>query len=143
MIFEGKDFSFELGKKTYVMGILNVTEDSFADGGKYNTPDKAKEHTKEMLENGADIIDIGAQSTKPGKILMSAEEELNVLKQYLPLLSNEFDLSLLPVSFPPFFDVVPSDDLHEFINSNLSFAVYGTFFALVLCTLLLVSLHAL
>ena len=38
MIFSGKDFSFELGKKTYVMGILNVTKDSFADGGKYNTP---------------------------------------------------------------------------------------------------------
>ena len=101
MIFEGKDFSFELGKKTYVMGILNVTEDSFADGGKYNTPDKAKEHTKEMLENGADIIDIGAQSTKPGKILMSAEEELNVLKQYLPLLSNEFDCVFSVDTFYP------------------------------------------
>lgn len=90
MIFSGKDFSFELGKKTYVMGILNVTKDSFSDGGKYNTPYKAKEHTKEMLLQGADIIDIGAQSTRPGSTLMTAEEELNVIKQYLPYLSNEF-----------------------------------------------------
>lgn len=90
MIFSGKDFSFELGKKTYVMGILNVTKDSFSDGGKYNTPYKAKEHTKEMLLQGADIIDIGAQSTRPGSTLMSAQEELNIIKQYLPYLSNEF-----------------------------------------------------
>ena len=90
MIFSGKDFSFELGKKTYVMGILNVTKDSFSDGGKYNTPYKAKEHTKEMLLQGADIIDIGAQSTRPGSTLMTAEEELNAIKQYLPYLSNEF-----------------------------------------------------
>ena len=90
MIFSGKDFSFELGKKTYVMGILNVTKDSFSDGGKYNTPYKAKEHTKEMLLQGADIIDIGAQSTGPGSTLMSAQEELNIIKQYLPYLSNEF-----------------------------------------------------
>lgn len=90
MIFSGKDFSFELGKRTYVMGILNVTKDSFADGGKYNTPNKAKEHTKEMLLQGADIIDIGAQSTRPSSTLMSAQEELNIIKQYLPYLSNEF-----------------------------------------------------
>ena len=91
MIFSGNNFNFELGKKTYIMGILNVTKDSFADGGKYNTPKKAKEHTKEMIAQGADIIDIGAQSTRPGSILMSAQEELNIIKQYLPYLANEFD----------------------------------------------------
>ncbi len=91
MIFSGNNFNFELGKKTYIMGILNVTKDSFADGGKYNTPEKAKEHTKEMISQGADIIDIGAQSTRPGSILMSAQEELNIIKQYLPYLANEID----------------------------------------------------
>lgn len=101
MIFSGKDFSFELGKKTYVMGILNVTKDSFADGGKYNTPDKAKEHTKEMLLQGADIIDIGAQSTRPGSTLMSAEEELNIIKRYLPYLANEFDCVFSVDTFYP------------------------------------------
>lgn len=91
MIFSGKDFSFELGKRTYVMGILNVTKDSFADGGKYNTPEKAKKHVEEMLLQGADVIDIGAQSTRPGSTLMSAEEELYIIKQYLPFLTDEFD----------------------------------------------------
>ncbi len=91
MIFSGKDFSFELGKKTYIMGILNVTKDSFADGGKYNTPLKAKEHVKEMLLQGADIIDIGAQSTRPDSQRISSQEELEIIKQYLPFLANEFD----------------------------------------------------
>ncbi len=101
MIFEGTNFSFELGKKTYVMGILNVTKDSFADGGKYNTPIKAKEHTKEMLLQGADIIDIGAQSTRPGSTLVSAKEELNIIKQYLPYLTNEFDCVFSVDTFYP------------------------------------------
>lgn len=101
MIFSGKDFSFELGRKTYVMGILNVTKDSFADGGKYNTPNKAKEHTKEMLLQGADIIDIGAQSTRPGSTLMSPQDELNIIKQYLPYLANEFDCVFSVDTFYP------------------------------------------
>ena len=101
MIFAGKDFSFELGKKTYVMGILNVTKDSFADGGKYNTPEKAKQHTEEMLLQGADIIDIGAQSTRPGSTLMSPQDELNIIKQYLPYLANEFDCVFSVDTFYP------------------------------------------
>ncbi|MBO5944886.1 MAG: dihydropteroate synthase [Clostridia bacterium] len=101
MIFSGKDFSFELGKKTYVMGILNVTKDSFADGGKYNTPQKAKEHVEEMLLQGADIIDIGAQSTRPDSQLVSAEEELEIIKQYLPYLSNEFSCVISVDTFYP------------------------------------------
>ena len=101
MIFSGKDFSFDLGKKTYVIGILNVTKDSFADGGKYNSPEKAKEHTKEMLLQGADIVDIGAQSTRPGSVLMSCQEELNIIKQYLPYLANEFDCVFSVDTFYP------------------------------------------
>lgn len=101
MIFSGKGFSFILGKKTYVMGILNVTKDSFADGGKYNTPQKAKEHVKEMLLQGTDIIDIGAQSTRPDSQLVSAEEELEIIKQYLPYLSNEFNCVISVDTFYP------------------------------------------
>ncbi len=88
-MFSGKNFSFELGKKTYIMGILNVTSDSFYDGGMFNSPEKALEHVKEMLESGADIIDIGAQSTRPKAALVSAEDELSIIKQYLPLLYNK------------------------------------------------------
>ena len=53
-MYKGKNFEFELGNKTYIMGILNVTDDSFYDGGKYNSKEKALKHTREMLENGAD-----------------------------------------------------------------------------------------
>ena len=88
-MFKGKNFEFELKKKTYVMGILNVTEDSFFDGGKYNTIDNALAHTRAMLEDGADIIDIGAHSTKPGHREISAQEELEIIKQYLPYIYNE------------------------------------------------------
>ena len=63
--FSGRGFSFPLGTKTYVMGILNVTPDSFFDGGKWNEPQKAVQHACEMEANGADLIDIGAQSTRP------------------------------------------------------------------------------
>lgn len=89
MIFSGKNFSFELGKKTYVMGILNVTDDSFFDGGKYNSPQKAMEHAKRMLSEGADIIDIGAHSTRPNHRVLTADDELDILKNYLPLIYNE------------------------------------------------------
>ena len=89
MIFSGEHFSFELGKKTYVMGILNVTDDSFFDGGKYNLPQKSVEHAKRMLDEGADIIDIGAHSTRPGHKVLSPDEELEILKDYLPLIYNE------------------------------------------------------
>lgn len=101
MMFEGKNFSFELGKKTYIMGILNVTKDSFADGGKYNTPEKAKEHVAEMLLQGADVIDIGAHSTRPDSQLISPQEELEIIKQYLPFLSNEFNCVFSVDTFYP------------------------------------------
>lgn len=80
---------FELGKRTYIMGILNVTADSFFDGGLYNSPEKALSHAKQMLIDGADVIDIGAQSTRPGCTLLSASEELEIIKNYLPFLYNE------------------------------------------------------
>ncbi len=85
-MFKCKNIEFELGKKTYIMGILNVTDDSFYDGGKYNSKEKALEHTKEMLKYGADIIDIGAQSTRPGHKIISADDELEIIKNYLPYL---------------------------------------------------------
>ena len=58
---------------TYVMGILNVTPDSFSDGGKWNDRDRALRHVEEMLEEGADIIDIGGESTRPGHTFVPEE----------------------------------------------------------------------
>jgi dihydropteroate synthase len=71
-----------------VMGILNVTPDSFSDGGRFLEPTNAVEHAKRMVADGADIIDIGAESTRPygGAIPVSAEEELDRLRPILPAL---------------------------------------------------------
>lgn len=71
----GRDFSTK--GHTYVMGILNVTPDSFSDGGKYNTIDQALYHAQEMISEGADILDIGGESTRPGHTPISADEEIN------------------------------------------------------------------
>lgn len=73
----------EIGKKTLVMGILNVTPDSFSDGGRWNSVDNAVQHMLEMAVDGADIIDIGAESSRPGFVPMSAQEEIERLKPFL------------------------------------------------------------
>lgn len=74
--WKGDNFCFELGAQTYVMGILNVTPDSFSDGGLWDDAQKAVRHAVEMQNGGAHIIDIGAQSTGPNSVELSAQEEL-------------------------------------------------------------------
>jgi dihydropteroate synthase len=74
--FKCRNYKLPLGKKTYIMGILNVTADSFSDGGKYLDVEKAVEKARIMLAEGADIIDIGGESTRPGFIPVDAEEEI-------------------------------------------------------------------
>jgi len=68
--------SFFWGERTYLMGILNVTPDSFSDGGEHNTIDSAISQAKKLIVGGADIIDVGGQSTRPGATQISVEEEL-------------------------------------------------------------------
>ncbi len=101
MIFKCKNFELPLGKKTYTMGILNVTSDSFFDGGMYNSPEKAVAHAKQMLKDGADIIDIGAHSTRPNHTAISEEEELEIIKKYLPLIYNETNAIISVDTFYP------------------------------------------
>ena len=79
---KGKEFNFS---SAYVMGILNVTPDSFSDGGKYLNPDIAAEHGIEMIDKGADIIDIGGESTRPGSESIPADEES---KRILPVIQK-------------------------------------------------------
>lgn len=86
---------FEIGKRTYIMGILNVTPDSFSDGGKYNSVEKAVLHAQEMIEQGVDIIDIGGESTRPGYTRISDEEEINRVIPVIQAIRNEYDI---PVS---------------------------------------------
>jgi len=69
-------YTLEYEKKTIIMGILNVTPDSFSDGGKWNSIDRAIQHAEEMVANGADIIDIGGESTRPGHTPLTTQEEL-------------------------------------------------------------------
>lgn len=76
------------------MGILNVNPDSFSDGGKYNNLDKALKHAVEMVENGADILDIGGESTRPGYIEITAEEEIERVAPIIELLSKEVDVPI-------------------------------------------------
>lgn len=93
MIIGGKNFDVE--HETYVMGILNVTPDSFSDGGKYNGMDKALEHARQMVEEGVDIIDVGGESTRPGHIQITDEEEIARVTPVIEKLKKEFDV---PVS---------------------------------------------
>lgn len=85
----------EVAAKTLIMGILNVTPDSFSDGGRWNTAEKAQSHTREMTDAGADIIDVGAESTRPGGQPLTAEEEIERMKIFLPVVLWE---SRVPVS---------------------------------------------
>lgn len=67
---------FKTGNRPYIMGILNVTPDSFSDGGCYTDIDKALAHTKQMIAEGADIIDVGGESSRPGHVKISEQEEI-------------------------------------------------------------------
>ena len=91
--------SLTIGEKTLVMGILNVTPDSFSDGGLWNDKDKALAHMHEMVRDGADIIDIGAESSRPGFEPMGAAEEIARLEPILEAVLSECPV---PVSVDTF-----------------------------------------
>jgi dihydropteroate synthase len=93
---------FLLKKRTYVMGILNVTPDSFSDGGEYSALDKAIERARKIEEEGADILDIGGQSTRPGYKIISQEEEWARVK---PVLFSIKKLAI-PISIDTFYPYV-------------------------------------
>ena len=86
---------FDTANKTYVMGILNVTPDSFSDGGNYTDLDKALAHCEQMIKEGAAIIDIGGESTKPGFVPVPAEEQIKRVIPVIEKLKANFDI---PVS---------------------------------------------
>ena len=93
MIIGGKEFDTK--HHTYIMGILNVTPDSFSDGGKYNDSDEAIRHAEEMIRDGADLIDVGGESTRPGHIQVTDEEEIRRVVPVIRALKSRFDI---PVS---------------------------------------------
>lgn len=87
-------YELPLGEKTLIMGILNATPDSFSDGGKYNHIDVAVERAKELIEHGADIIDIGGESTRPGSLYVEVEEELERVIPIISALAKEIKVPI-------------------------------------------------
>jgi len=90
-----RDKTLLLGERTLIMGILNVTPDSFSDGGRYDDPDRAYVRALELEDEGADIIDIGAESTRPGSQRISEAEEL---RRLVPILKRLKDRVTVPLS---------------------------------------------
>ncbi|MDO4200104.1 MAG: dihydropteroate synthase [Clostridia bacterium] len=120
-VFKTNKTSFDLSKKTYIMGILNITPDSFSDGGKYISAEKALKKALEIETLGADIIDIGAQSTRPGYTKISAQEEWDRLS---PVLGEICKSVKIPVSIDTFYPEVAKKALNlgtEIINDVSGF----------------------
>lgn len=125
--FQAGKFILPLNEKTYIMGILNVTPDSFSDGGQFFSVEKAVEHALTMREQGADIIDIGAQSTRPGYTRISPEQEIERLLPVLRALRGKLDI---PVSVDTFFPQVAQAAVEngaDIINDVSGFADEGMF----------------
>ncbi len=85
---------FDTETQTYIMGILNVTPDSFSDGGKFNNMDAALYHAEEMIKDGADIIDVGGESTRPGYTKISDDEEIARTVPVIEALRKRFDVPI-------------------------------------------------
>ena len=99
---------FDTENKTYIMGILNVTPDSFSDGGKYNQMDQALLHVEEMIADGADILDIGGESTRPGHTRITDEEEICRIVPVIERIKKEYDI---PVSVDTYKSQVAKEAL--------------------------------
>lgn len=85
---------FQTRGRTYVMGILNVTPDSFSDGGKWTDKDAALRHVETMLEEGVDLIDVGGESTRPGYTQLSDEEEIERVVPVIEAIKDNFDIPI-------------------------------------------------
>ena len=109
MIIGNRDY--DLKNKTYIMGILNVTPDSFSDGGAYNSIEAALRRTEQMISEGADIIDVGAESTRPGSEPVTAQEEMSRLLPIIEAINKNFDI---PISA----DTYKADTAKEAIRSG-------------------------
>ena len=95
MLFRARQFSFTFPRPTLVMGIVNVTPDSFSDGGQFLNPDLAVAHALKLVEQGADILDIGGESTRPGATPISEAEELG---RVLPVIEQLAKRVAVPLS---------------------------------------------
>ena len=90
-----KNHTLEIGRRTLVMGIVNVTPDSFSDGGRFLDAEKAIEHAKRLAKEGADIIDVGGESTRPGSDPVTLEEEM---RRVIPVIEGIAKEVKIPIS---------------------------------------------
>ena len=103
-------FNIRLGKKALVMGILNVTPDSFSDGGKYDSTERAVNRAHEMEQEGADVIDVGGESTRPGAKTVTEKEEIS---RVLPVIKKLVRKIKIPISIDTYKPVVAKAALDE------------------------------
>ena len=99
---------FDVTNRTYIMGILNVTPDSFSDGGKWNTMDHALKHAEAMIADGADILDVGGESTRPGHTPVGAQEEIERVLPVIEAVKSRFDI---PISVDTYKGCVAEESL--------------------------------
>ena len=95
MLWRGRRFQFSFPGRTLIMGVVNVTPDSFSDGGKFFTPGEAVKHALRLEAEGADILDIGGESTRPGAVPISAKEELG---RVIPVIQKLSSSAKVPIS---------------------------------------------
>ena len=111
---------FSTSGKTYIMGILNVTPDSFSDGGKWNRMDAALRHVEDMLAEGMDIVDIGGESTRPGYTLIPDQEEIDRVAPMIEAIKARFDV---PISLDTYKSAVAKAGLS--VGADLINDIWG------------------
>jgi len=111
MIFHFGSIKYDLSSRTHIMGILNVTPDSFSDGGKFQNVDQAVRYAMKMVEDGADFIDVGGESTRPGSEPVPLDEEL---RRVIPVIERLVKLTNIPISV----DTYKSEVAERALNSG-------------------------
>lgn len=89
-----RGYEFEWGSRTFIMGILNVTPDSFSDGGEFNSVDRALKQVEKMVSEGADFIDVGGESTRPGSVPVGSDEEIERVVPVIKAIKDKFNIPL-------------------------------------------------
>ena len=123
MIWKCRDKKIEYGNKTLLMGIVNITPDSFSDGGKFFESEKAVERALKLIDDGADIIDLGAQSTRPGYQEISPKEEWGRLESVLISLREKTEIPISVDTYYPYVAekaVLKGADIVNDISGNIS-----------------------
>jgi len=124
MLFKTARHTLELGARTHIMGILNVTPDSFSDGGSFTAPERALEHALEMVEDGADIIDIGGESSRPGSARVTEKEELARVLPVIKALASKISVPISIDTYKPSVAEAALLEGAEIVNDISAFTAY-------------------